>query len=29
VRAVQAEVPGGLQKILDILESVIKEAPAN
>jgi hypothetical protein len=29
VRAVQAEVPGGLAKILDIMESVIKEANTN
>ncbi len=27
VRAVQAEVPGGLAKILDIMETVIKETP--
>lgn len=29
VHATQAEVPGGMQKILDILESVIKEEQSN
>ena len=29
VHATQSEVPGGMQKILDILESVIKEEPSN
>jgi hypothetical protein len=29
VRAVQAEVPGGLAKILDIMEAVITEKPAS
>jgi hypothetical protein len=29
VRAVQAEVPGGLAKVLDIIEAVINEKPAS
>lgn len=29
VRAVQAEVPGGMQKILDMLESAIRDQPSN
>jgi hypothetical protein len=29
VRAVQAEVPGGMQKVLDMLEAALREAPAN